>query len=269
MKLRIIIATVTLAFAANSQTEILNEDFQTGIPATWTIVDNDGLTPDAQVSEYTQAWISKEDPDNNMDTTASSTSFFDPVGRADRWLITPALAIGNFGNIIQWEAKSHDPSFPESYKVLISTTDTQISSFTDTLIIVTNELPTWTTRTVNISDSGYVSGNVHIAFVNTTYDGFKLYFDDFIATIDDPVGISENEFSMNIFPNPTGSILNFDFSNLEGKVEQIRIISVTGEVVYSTKAPSSTINIEHLAKGIYSVEVIANGNATVKKISKI
>lgn len=269
MKLRILVATVALAFAGNSQTEILNEDFQSGIPGTWTIYDNDGLTPDAQVSEYTQAWIIKEDPDVALDSTASSTSFFDPIGTADRWLVSPALNLGSFGNIIEWRAKSHDPSFPDSYKVLISTTDNQIASFTDTLILVSNELPTWITRNVNISDSGYNSGTVYIAFVNTTFNGFKLYIDDFTANIDDPVGIEENLVDINIYPNPASSILNLDLSKIEGKVEHIRLINAVGQVVFNTTKAIHSIDLSTFDSGIYSLEVVVDGRVSVKKISKL
>ncbi|MFK7785359.1 MAG: hypothetical protein AB8B56_09595, partial [Crocinitomicaceae bacterium] len=56
------------SFTASSQTEILNEDFQSGLPATFTIVDNDGLTPNAATAHFTDAWTLLPDPLDTMDT---------------------------------------------------------------------------------------------------------------------------------------------------------------------------------------------------------
>jgi len=51
-----------------AQVDILTEDFETGIPLSFTIVDADGLNPDNSVSEYTSAWISVPDPEDPTDT---------------------------------------------------------------------------------------------------------------------------------------------------------------------------------------------------------
>ena len=85
------------------------------------------------ISEFTSAWITTIDPIDSTDTIAASTSYFSPAGTASRWLITPQLSLGAFGNYINWNARSHDPSFPDDYLVLVSTTDSQITSFTDTI----------------------------------------------------------------------------------------------------------------------------------------
>src|SRR5574343_276008 len=74
-----------LTFAANSQTDIFTTDFQTGIPVNYSVVDNDGLIPDAQVANFSDAWISLQDPENSADTIVGSTSFFSPIGTASRW----------------------------------------------------------------------------------------------------------------------------------------------------------------------------------------
>ena len=51
-----LLGLLTISVAVQGQIEIYNEDFETsGIPATYTIVDNDGLTPNAAVSEYTES----------------------------------------------------------------------------------------------------------------------------------------------------------------------------------------------------------------------
>ncbi len=175
-----ILSIVLALFGLNvqAQTTILSTDFQQGIPANYSMVDNDGFTVNAAVSEFTATWISLPDPENPTDTVAATTSYFESADTASRWLITPPVSLGAFGNYISWNAKSHDPSFPDDYLVLISTTGTNLSDFTDTLGYVEQENFEWTNREVNLGSQGYVNQTVYFAFVDVTYDGFILYLDD-------------------------------------------------------------------------------------------
>ncbi len=64
---------LTLAFLWSmipvfGQTVVMSTDFQQGIPTNYTLVDNDGNTPDPLVAEYTSAWITVVDPENALDT---------------------------------------------------------------------------------------------------------------------------------------------------------------------------------------------------------
>ena len=105
---------ILLSSISFGQTPVLFDAFQTGIPLYYSMVDSDGLTPNAAVSEYTSAWISAVDPDDPTNKVASSTSYFTPAGRADRWLITPQMTLGAFGNSLSWNGKSHDATYPEA-----------------------------------------------------------------------------------------------------------------------------------------------------------
>lgn len=68
--------TLVLTFSKiNAQVTLFNVDFQNGIPSNFSMINNDGLTPDPVVSEYTTAWISTIDPSNVTDSIAASTSF--------------------------------------------------------------------------------------------------------------------------------------------------------------------------------------------------
>lgn len=248
-----ILALGLISTNAVAQTQVYSEDFQNGLPAAYTIVDNDGFTPDASVIEFNDAWISLVDPDNTSDTIVGSTSFFDPVGQADRWLITPAIALGAFGNSLFWDAKSHDPSFPDSYLVLASTTDTLISSFTDTLISVASESAEWTYRELNLSEIGLDNQTVHIAFVNRTNDGYKLYMDSISVSIEDPVGLTENEpYLVGVYPNPTNGVVN-----INGEFDVARIYSSTGALI--ADFTENKIDISNYNSGIYFISVI-NGD---------
>jgi hypothetical protein len=46
----------------NAQVNILNTDFQLGIPTNYSILNNDGNTPDNSVAEFSNAWIALPDP---------------------------------------------------------------------------------------------------------------------------------------------------------------------------------------------------------------
>lgn len=239
-------------FFGYSQVTIFTEDFQGGIPASWSIKNLDGMSPDPQVSEYTSAWISKVDLDSASNLIASSTSYFSPIGTADRWLISPAITLGAFGNFISWRARSHDASFPDNYLVLVSKTDTAIGSFTDTAGYIIGENASWTERTANLSEMNLDNETIFLAFVLQTENGFKLYVDDIKVRKDDPVGFIENQ--SNLFKIET---LNPGLFRLNGEVEisESRIYNSTGQLVLSTV--SNIIDIQDKEKGVYFLQVFS------------
>ena len=244
----------------NAQVNILNTDFQQGIPTNYSIVNNDGNTPDNSVADFSNAWIAIPDPENLSDTVAGSTSFFSPVDTASRWLITPALQLGAFGNYISWNAKSHDPSFPDDYMVMVSTTDNQIASFTDTIGNIEQENFEWTTREVNLSEKGFNAQTIYVAFINVTYNGFKLYLDDIAVRKEDHLGVSEiQNLSVSVYPNPFSNQLTI---KCEKAIDEVKIFDLSGKLVATST--QSTINTESLETGYYLVKV-KSGNQTVTK----
>lgn len=254
-----------LSGAAFAQTDLIFEDFQSGIPANYSIVDNDGLTPDASVSEYTEAWISTTDPDNTANQVASATSYFTTAAQASRWLITPQLDLGAYGNYISWITKSHDASYADSYQVLVSTTDNALSSFTDTLLNVPNEATVWTERTVNLSEEGYNSQMVYIAFVLRTYDGFKLYLDSLHVWKEDPVAANNLQSDgLMVSPNPFETSLTVS-SDLP--IESLQLLNASGQLV-KTVQETAFIDTRDLPSGIYFLHIHTANNSTVRKLIK-
>lgn len=265
MKQLLTLAILWSLLPAFAQTVILSTDFQQGIPANYSIVDNDGSTPDPLVAEYTSAWISVVDPENALDTVAASTSFFTTLDSASRWMITSPLVLGTFGNYIQWNAKSHDPSYPDDYLVLVSTTDNQLSSFTDTIGYIEEENFEWTNREVNLFTQGYFDQTIYVAFVNVTLDGFKLYIDDIEVRKDDPVGLQEpNVVSHVVYPNPATDVIHVASSE---KIEQLEVLDLNGMRVLSSA--DSYVNVQALPVGIYLVRFTINGVSTTQRLSKI
>jgi len=247
-----LIFLLSVSSFAYCQTELLNSDFQIGIPSNFTIVNNDGFTPADQVAEYTSAWISVVDPENTLDTVASSTSFFNPQGIASRWMITPALSVGSYGNFIEWNAKSQDASFPDDYLILISTTDNSLSSFTDTIGYIMEENVDWTTRMVNLSEKGYTNQSLFIAFVNVSVDGYKLYVDDIHVWKEDPANVQElvKENTIKVFPNPANETVNIESFE---SVEMVQLLNSNGQLLAQTS--EKTISLIAFPAGIYFLKI--------------
>jgi hypothetical protein len=266
------IFTVLAVLASSTlfgQITILEENFDMStLPAPFSIIDNDGNTVANDVQEYSSAWIIKEDPMDATNGTASSTSYFSPVDRADRWLITPQLTLGTFGNYLSWSGLSHDPSFPDSYKVMISKTGNTVADFKDTLVIVSNEMPIWTKHTELLDE--FVGEDIYIAFVNTTYNGFKLYLDSIKVRKDDPLTVGKEEINLSIYPNPVADVLNLNTGN--AIIQNIEIYNSFGQKVAEEKVENSTsnhsLNVTHLKFGIYFVTVETSMGVVRKKIVK-
>lgn len=244
-----------------AQVTVMEEGFTTGIPVTWTIVDNDGRTPDDDVSEYTEAWIKKSNLDDNTDTVASSTSFFSPVGQADRWLISPAITLGAYGNELTWDALSYDASFPDSYKVMISKTGTNLTDFTDTAAIIIQENASWTSRSADLSDLLLDNETIHVAFINNTFDGFKLYLDNVKVSKDDPAGLLVNKLTKVSFQSTSSDRINVV---AEFNVDKIELVSISGAVLLQTSQKHFN---RPENRGVYFVRIYSDSEVVVKKIA--
>lgn len=260
-----VLGLIAVSVPAIGQIEIYNEDFEAGIPVTYTIVDNDGLTPNSAVSEYTAAWIPKADPLDAMNNVASSTSYFEPIGEASRWLITPSITLGPSGNVLFWDALSHDPSFPDGYRILVSRTDTQIASFTDTLYFIFGELADeWQTRQASLGSIGLDGETVHIAFINETDNGFKLYIDNIRVEKENYLAVDQfDSAELVVYPNPAQNLITI--KNMpEGS--HVNILGIDGKTVINSNY--SKIDISTLSAGKYIVELISDNQIVRTPIVK-
>lgn len=159
---------------------IFQEDFDNGMPANFTLLNVDNLTPAANVAYVTSAWIVREDFVNlPEDSIAVSTSWYTPSGISDDWMITPQISLTT-NNILSWEASALDVNFPDGYQVLISTTTPTTAAFTS-LLTIPAENTTWTSRSIDLQASGYSNQNVYIAFRNNSNDQFLLFIDDILV----------------------------------------------------------------------------------------
>jgi len=266
-KFVLFLSFLSVFVSGKSQTVLLSTDFQQGIPNQYSVVDNDNNIPNTAMTEFIgqNAWIVLPDPENLADTVAAATSFFETADSADRWLITPQINLATFGNFISWNAKSHDPSFPDDYLVLLSTSDNQPASFTDTIGNVEQENFEWTNREVNLSTLGYNDSSIYVAFVLRTYDGFKLYLDDISVRGEDPVGINETaSLDLVVYPNPTSGSIHV---STDAVVEKIQVFSMSGELLKTEL--NSVINISESAAGSYLLQITTSKGITSRRVAKV
>jgi hypothetical protein len=252
----LVIAMVSYSFGQITE---LSENFDAGLPSGWTMY-NDANTPNSSVTEYSEAWILVEKVDTPGDSVISSTSFFEPVGEADRWLITPKLRMGSEGNILSWNEFSYDASFPDSYIVLISTTTNEKASFTDTLYIIAGADPDWLERSFDLAEEGYTTDSVYVAFVNNSDNMFKLALDSIQLVRDVPLSINdiENEFpTISVYPNPASEQIY-----VNGDVASVKVYSLTGQEMIATN--SNTIQVGHFPSGVYLVNAITSKGTLVR-----
>ncbi|WP_026449853.1 T9SS-dependent choice-of-anchor J family protein [Aequorivita capsosiphonis] len=222
-----------LAFIYNANSQIFNSGFENNNGTSlseYSTINNDGLTVPsyAPVQEFNdEAWIQFYDGYDNK--IAFSTSWYDPSGQSDDWLITPAIVIPNTGEpTLYWKAKSYDFENFEDYDIRVSTTDNDISSFTVTLLSVIEEQPfDYNSRSLDLSD--YRGQTIYLAFVNVTDNGLFLALDDLYISesadcqLPDVSNVSSSDLTENSFTvswSATSEIALYDtgLATFEGSV---------------------------------------------------
>ena len=106
-----------------------------------------------------------------------STSYYNPPGQADDWMITPAIEIGS-NAFLRWEAWAWNSNLRDGYEVLVSTTGTEVADFETVIFSTTAENTTMTERFVNLEDEGFKDQTIYIAFRNNSNRKFVLGIDD-------------------------------------------------------------------------------------------
>jgi hypothetical protein len=147
---------------------------------------------------------------------------------------------------------------------LVSTTDNQLASFTDTIGFVIEESFEWAYREVDLSDEGYDNQTIYIAFVNKTYDGFKLYLDDFEVRKEDVTQVSIHEMNKVIaYPNPAKENISFSSS---ASIDKITVSSAAGVLLLTTD--NTTIDLSNFPSGIYFARIASNNTISTIKFIK-
>ena len=150
-------------------------DFENGIDSTWTIVAGEGAT-------YPSAGIWYTINPNNVlsfnahsgNQCASSWSWSSSAFQANNWLITPQL---DLQGVLKYYVRTSS-GYPDSYEVLLSTTDAETTSFTVTLQAMAPAPANGEWNEVVIDLSAYAGQQGYIAIHHVDYDMNYLFIDD-------------------------------------------------------------------------------------------
>ncbi|MDG2330912.1 MAG: M57 family metalloprotease [Flavobacteriales bacterium] len=164
--------TVTSPGYQPSDTTYL-EDFESGIPGTWTTLDNNSSVGNvAAIFDGTNAtaWVDT-DLDGAGDQEAWSTGWNNPITTpSDDWLISPNIAItGN--NSLAWDGESFSAGFPDAYEVYVvgGGGATVANCLAGQLVFSTGGENAFTTQhVVNLPSYGFSAGNIKVCFRNNS-----------------------------------------------------------------------------------------------------
>lgn len=157
-----------------------SQNFDAGIPSTYSIIDVDGNTVNTAVAGIIKKAWSSAIASGSTDSSAMSTSWYTPAGASDDWMITEAIVIPDTATsvFLSWDAEAIDPAFRDGYEVYISNTNQTIAAAQANPVLFSTlaENSDITTRKVNISS--YKGDTVYVAFRNNSTDMFLLSIDN-------------------------------------------------------------------------------------------
>lgn len=161
------------------------------LPSGLVMINNGNLVADTLSGNYPfrkggqkrKAWLSYKHP-GVADTFAVSTSWLNPAGTADAWLITPIIPNITANTVLTWEAMAPDKSNADGYEVMISTTGSAnpaTSDFpvTNRIFSTAAESGDWTPH--GISLAAYAGQSIRVAFRNNSANKYQLWLDDIVV----------------------------------------------------------------------------------------
>ncbi|WP_291116345.1 T9SS-dependent choice-of-anchor J family protein [Flavobacterium sp. UBA6135] len=183
MKKLLLFSLICIPMLSSSQ--VFQSGFETvnGPLSQWTLYNQDNLVPNASVNFVNAAWVqTPEEFDNNI---AMSNSYYTPAGIANDWMVSPQISIPAGTSTLYWHARAYDATYPDAYRVYVSTSGNTPANFTTPLLTIgngttTGENTTWTNRSLDLSS--FAGQNVYIAFQNFSNDMFLLGIDNVYVT---------------------------------------------------------------------------------------
>ncbi len=186
---------LSLAFNTAFGQVVFQEDWDGNGPGVdaWTIINVDGNTPSTGAAFVTDAWTRVDRGHNEYyvdlggpagDFCIVSTSFYEPDGASNDWLISPEITIPSDGQYyLIWDARTPGTgNYSDGYKLKLSpTAGNTINDFTVELLNVPAEEFEWNTRVISLAN--YQGQTIRLAWVNQSFDkSFVLIDNIFIQT---------------------------------------------------------------------------------------
>ncbi len=136
-----------MAVGLNAQT-LIQETFDSGIPADWT-----NLNPDADSYEFKSP---------AQYAVGGTTTYAAAMGCDNDYLITPQLNISSADFVLSYDVGVENTSYAYSFKVMVSTTDTDPASFTEIHDEVDFATTGWNNNEISLA--AYDGQDIYVAF---------------------------------------------------------------------------------------------------------
>ncbi|HYV91088.1 MAG TPA: choice-of-anchor J domain-containing protein [Chitinophagales bacterium] len=208
--------------------------------------------------------------------------------QGEDWLILPQFHVAATDSFSFALGIDDNANEPDSTYIMVSTTDTYLSSFTNILPPVLSEGDNYPALYLEYdfykySLSDYAGQYIYVAFKNRNIHGDGIYIDTVSIGTPIGVGIDENaasHFDLSSYPNPfsadqSGSTSIY-FSLDHSSAVRISIVDVLGkevEELCNKTLPAGPQQIvwkaAGYAAGVYFCKVSVNGNVSTEKLVKL
>ena len=160
-----------MTFVAWQMNAQFTESFESGIPASWTVINGGDAGTWAATAPLTGT---------GHTGTNVARLVYDSDTAHDDYLVTPQFTVveGTADRITFWYRHISD-SYPEIFDVLLSSGGNTAADFTVTL--ATNVTPNTVWQELSYDLAPYIGQTVYIAFHSTTLNEYELYLDDIVV----------------------------------------------------------------------------------------
>ncbi|MFV0233717.1 choice-of-anchor J domain-containing protein [Empedobacter falsenii] len=184
------------------------------------------------------------------------------------WLISPQIKLATSDNVVKFYAKAADANYGmEEFNVLVSTTDTNIASFTKLKSEIIDSDIEFAEYSLDLS--AYNDKEIYIAIQSVSNDQFGFVVDDFSVSGSSLAVSDVNAKNItNVYPNPVEDSFKIDLGTSINKSKvSIELYDMVGKKVQSFDYADS-YNISSLPKGTYVLRINDGTTKVVKKLVK-
>jgi hypothetical protein len=188
MRQKTLLMILILGFMAHfaSAQVVLSETFDSEIPAEWTT-----LNVNADAYEF------KSPAQYAIDGTKAYAA---AMGCTDDYLITPQLNITNADFVLSYDAGVESTSYKYSFKVMVSTTDTDPASFTEIYDTVNFGTVGWSNNELNLA--AYDGESIYVAFYVYAAGSSSYSFGFDNINISAPLANDLSAANLDVSPSP-------------------------------------------------------------------
>lgn len=235
-----------------------------GLPQAFMVMNPGATTPNklSEIQGSNNDWKARTG-EKNM------TSFGSVNAPSNNFLISPKVTLGISDNILKFYAKVGDSQDKNAkFKVLISTTDTELNSFTEIASEIVASGNVYALYSYDLS--GYNGKPIYVAINCNSEQQFGFILDDFSISGNKGLATSDTNIKnvTKVYPNPVSNTFKIDLGiSIKKDKVAVEIFDISGKKLKDFKN-SEEYNISDLTKGTYIVKINDGETKIVKKIIK-